>query len=120
MRLRRQRRPSWQITLDVAPFLVSQDTATALAFLITEIIELGMACDPAGASCGYPRAKARARTAPSSGSVRLPSPEPVHDALVEQRYGRVMQGLARQLRAPLTHDGQLGAYEVTAQVRGRE
>jgi two-component sensor histidine kinase len=107
------------ITLDVAPFLVSQDTATAVAFLVTEIIELGMGCDPNAKM----RVSAREGDGADRAIVRVSSPVltgPVHDALVEQRYGRVMQGLARQLRTTLVHDAQLGAYEVAATVRGRE
>lgn len=107
------------ITLDVAPFLVNQDTATALAFLVTEVIELGMACDPAAKL----RVSAREGDGADRAIIRVSSPVltgPVHDALVEQRYGRVMQGLARQLRTTLVYDAQLGAYEVVAIVRGRE
>lgn len=107
------------ITLDVAPFLVNQDTATALAFLITEVIELGMGVDPVAKL----RVSAREGDGPDRAIVRVSSPAlagPVHDLLVEQRYGRVMQGLARQLRTTLVHDAQLGAYEVAASVRGRE
>src|SRR3546814_108931 len=34
------------IVLDVEPFLISQDAAIAVAFIITEIVELAMLCTP--------------------------------------------------------------------------
>ena len=43
------------------------------------------------------------------------------DALREQastRYSRVMEGLARQLRAPLHHDPLAGVYEISFGVIG--
>jgi len=39
--------------------------------------------------------------------------------LVANRYGRVMMGLARQLRTQLHHDPLTGAYEATIAVNGR-
>ena len=39
-------------------------------------------------------------------------------AAVGQRYGRVMEGLARQLRSPLRHDATAGGYEIAIAVTG--
>ncbi len=108
------------ITLDVTPFLVSQDTAMAVAFLVTEIVELAMTCDAAARI----RISAREGESGDRGVVRVSSPalaeSTCHADAIERRYGRVMQGLARQLRATLAHDGQLGAYEIVVPISGRE
>lgn len=108
------------ITLDVCPFLVSQDTAMAVAFLVTEIVELAMTCDPVARL----RVSAREGESADRAVVRVSSPALAagtsHSAAIEQRYGRVMQGLARQLRAALVHDAQLGAYEIVISITGRE
>jgi hypothetical protein len=41
-------------------------------------------------------------------------------AALGQRYGRVMEGLSRQLRAPLHHDPLAGSYEIAVAVTGRD
>lgn len=108
------------ITLDIPPFLISQDTAMAVAFLVTELVELAMTADPVA------RLRISAREAESEDRAVLRVSSPAfaegtgHEAAIEQRYGRVMQGLARQLRAALVHDAQLGAYEIVIPVSGRE
>ncbi len=108
------------LTLDVDAFLVNQDVAVALAFLVTEMIELAANCD-------------------TSAQIRVsvkPSPEPdravlrvISRALVDgdelrelagTRYGRVMEGLSRQLRSKLHHDPLTGAYEIAFAVLGRD
>ena len=40
--------------------------------------------------------------------------------LYAARYGRVLEGLSRQLRAKLHHDPLIGAFEITIGVLGRE
>ena len=40
--------------------------------------------------------------------------------LLSTRYGRVMEGLSRQLRSPLHHDPMSGAYEIAIAVLGRD
>ncbi|MES2753596.1 MAG: histidine kinase dimerization/phosphoacceptor domain -containing protein [Pseudomonadota bacterium] len=107
------------ITLDVAPFLISQDTAMAVAFLVTELVELAICCDP----------EAKLRISAREGEtdravVRISSPALIDSDMlrtaVETRYGRVIQGLARQLRATLEHDPLLGAYEIAVPILGFE
>ena len=39
------------------------------------------------------------------------------ESLVASRYGRIILGLSRQLRAPLHHDPLTGAYEITIAAR---
>ncbi|WP_230483272.1 histidine kinase dimerization/phosphoacceptor domain -containing protein [Sphingomonas sp. Leaf21] len=108
------------ISLDVAPLLVNQDVAVAVAFLVTETIELAMNCDPA--------AQIRVAIKPTEqegrGVVRVVSRALVETDelrhLIGKRYGRVMEGLARQLRAPLHHDPLTGAYEIGVPIVGRD
>lgn len=107
------------ITLDIDPYLVNQDVAVAVAFLATETIELAMTCDPA--------AQIRVVVKPSETANRAVL-RVVSRALVESdilretvsRYGRVMEGLSRQLRSPLHHDPLAGAYEIAFAVVGRD
>lgn len=99
------------IRLDVDSFHVTQDTAVAAAFLVTEIIELGMSAEamPQINVSVKPAEEGRAR-------LRISSPALADgDALraeLARRYGRVLDGLARQLRAKLHHDPLVGAYEI--------
>lgn len=108
------------ITLDLEPYLVSQDTAVAVAFLLTELIELAMMCDPAAKI----RISLRAGETERQAILRLSSTAMVQcEALQRQigeRYGRVMEGLARQLRSALHHEPLTGAYEIAIAVIGRD
>lgn len=108
------------VTLDVTPVLVNQDVAIAVAFLLTEIVELAMNCNPA--------AQIRISIKPiedddTKALLRVTSPalveSPALEALVETRYGRVIGGLARQLRTKLHHDPLTGAYEAAIAITGR-
>jgi two-component system, sensor histidine kinase PdtaS len=115
-----QRAQGMSITLDLSPVLVNQDVAIAVAFLLTEIIELAMSCNPA--------AQVRISLKPipddeQRALLRITSPalveNPVMEALVESRYGRVIGGLARQLRTKLHHDPLTGAYEAPIAITGK-
>lgn len=108
------------VTLDVTPVLANQDVAIAVAFLLTEIVELAMNCNPA--------AQIRISIKPieddeTRALLRVTSPalveSPALEALVETRYGRVIGGLARQLRTKLHHDPLTGAYEAAIAITGR-
>src|SRR3546814_3581924 len=92
------------IVLDVEPFLISQDAAIAVAFIITEIVELAMLCTPDAQI----RISARADEAEGRAILRVSSPALIAcDALqvaIEERYGRVLEGLSRQLRSQLHHE----------------
>lgn len=109
------------ITLDLEPYLVTQDTAVAVAFLITELVELAMTCDP--------KAKARLSLRPDSdldkrAVLRISSPALLDSKVLrhqlDTRYGRVLGGLARQLRSALHHEPMTGAYEIAIAVIGRD
>jgi len=107
------------ITLDVDPYLVNQDVAVAVAFLATETIELAMSCDPAAQI----RVSIKPGDDPNRAVLRVISRALIEsDALREasQRYGRVMEGLSRQLRSALHHDPLVGAYEIAFAVIGRD
>lgn len=99
------------ITLDLDPVMVTQDVAVATAFLVTEIIELAM-------NARRPTAITMSLKAQDDGTatLRASSPSlvegPEFERLLAQRYGRVIAGLARQLRAPLHHDPLVGSYEI--------
>jgi len=106
------------ITLDVAPFLVTQDVAVAVAFVLTEIIELAMSCNPTAQI----RISVRLGEEPNRAQLRVSSPALIESAamesLLENRYGRVIGGLTRQLRTKMHYDPLVGAYEMAIAITG--
>ena len=99
-----------QIRLDIAALHVTQDVAVSVAFLITEIVEFGMLCGAAAVSV--------ALDAGEAGSARL-SVEVDSlagavdcDQALEDRFERIITGLARQLRSALERDPERGRYAV--------
>lgn len=101
------------IQIDSDDLHISQDVAVPVAFLITELVELAMRIDPQGKMAIRVRQCAdpvdRARLEVYCAGLRA---SPVMTALLEERYGRVLTGLSRQLRAPLDHDGDEGCYRI--------
>lgn len=101
------------IIVDVEPLWVNQDVAVAIAFLLTETIELALTCDPSARV----RISGVAAAEPDRATIRISSPALVDgDALQARlagRYARVLEGLSRQLRAKLHHDPLVGAFEIT-------
>ena len=108
------------IALDVDPYLVTQDVAVAIAFLVTEAMELAMTCDPAAQI----RVAVKPAEVEKRALLRVVSRAFVESeqlrTLYSTRYGRVMEGLSRQLRAPLHHDPLTGAYEIAIAILGRD
>jgi two-component system, sensor histidine kinase PdtaS len=108
------------IVLDVDPFYVTQDVAVAVSFLVTELVELAMTCAPEMQL----RLSLKPAADPAKAILRLSSRALIDtDHLrgeLRDRYGRVIEGLSRQLRAQLQHDPLAGAYEITVAVTGRE
>lgn len=99
-----------QIRLDVAPLHVTQDTAVSAAFLVTEIVELGMLCGASLVSVELEPAEAgRARLAVEVDSL---AGEPECDAALTERFERIITGLARQLRSALERDPKRGRYAI--------
>lgn len=108
------------IVLDVDNYLVNQDVAVAVAFIVTETVELAMSVDPAARiRVSLKPAEAEGRATLRIVSRALVDSDTLRD-LLKTRYGRVMEGLARQLRAPLHHDPLTGAYEIGIAVVGRD
>lgn len=107
------------ITLDIEPLCVNQDVAVAVAFLITETVELAMSCDPRAQI----RIAIRPSEEPDRALLRVVSRALIESDALRQlantRYARVMEGLARQLRAPLHHDPLAGVYEIAFSIVGR-
>ncbi len=108
------------ITIEVQPLLANQDVAIAVAFLITEVVELAISCNAAAQIRISMKAEGEE---PEHATLRVVSPalveSPELEALVESRYGRVMSGLARQLRTKLHHDPLAGAFEAAIAINGR-
>ena len=108
------------IVLALESYYVSQDTAVAIAFLATELIEMAVTLSPStqvhiSLSPGPDESRA---------VLRISSPALVEsDAMrnvMAVRYGRVIEGLSRQLRSKLHHDPLIGAFEIEIQVVGRD
>jgi len=100
------------ITLDIIPAFISQDVAVPVAFLVTEIVELVMICDPTGTvaiSLTPASAPARAILAIESRQLGEDICE-LHPG--RARFERIVTGLARQLRSHLDYDGAAGRYQV--------
>jgi len=84
------------------------------------MIELATSCDPA--------AQIRVSIKPDEQAeravLRVVSRALVDGDLLRElastRYGRVMEGLSRQLRSKLHHDPLTGAYEIAFSVTGRD
>jgi two-component sensor histidine kinase len=108
------------IQLDIAPYLANQDVAIAIAFLLTEIIELAMTVNPTAQL----RISMAAGDTVDRAVLRINSPALVDNdrmrGLVAERYGRVIEGLSRQLRTKLHYDPMVGAYEIAVAVTGRD
>jgi two-component sensor histidine kinase len=107
------------IVLEIEPLLVNQDVAIAVAFLITELVELAVNCNPTA----QVRISIKGSEEPDRAVLRVNSPALVEsqelEGLLESRYGRVIAGLARQLRTRLHHDPLVGAYEASIAITGR-
>lgn len=108
------------LVLDIEPYYVNQDTAVAVAFLTTELIELAMAILPAS----QVRISLKPDAAEDRAVLRISSPALIEGDelrnLLATRYGRVIEGLSRQLRTKLHHDPLIGAFEVVIPVVGRD
>ena len=94
---------------------VSQDAAIPIAFLLTELIELSTRIDPSAVlTIG-----ATNTVEPKQGNLSVQSDALRASAdlgrLTAESYGRIIEGLARQLRAPLAHDAALGKFSIVFQ-----
>jgi two-component system, sensor histidine kinase PdtaS len=94
------------ISVRAVPFGISQDNAVALAFLVTELVELSITTDN-GAAIGI-----AVDPAATPDKARLSVTSSALSAPPGGRYARVIEGLARQLRAPLDHDAAQGRFAI--------
>ncbi|HTU10299.1 MAG TPA: sensor histidine kinase [Allosphingosinicella sp.] len=103
-----------QIRLDVGAFYVTQDVAVSVAFLITEITEFGMICGAGLVSVTLDR--------DGPGFARLSvgidalAGAPECDPAFQERFDRIIVGLARQLRSELNREPERGLYSVRVAV----
>ena len=100
------------ITLELVPAFASQDVAVPVAFLVTELVELAMQCDPAGGVA----IRLQATGQPNRAELIVVAPGLAGAACREHpsldRSARVIEGLSRQLRAPIAHDTDKGRYAI--------
>ena len=108
------------IMLDLDSYLATQDVATAVAFLLTELIELAMRVQADAAI----RLSLKPGETPGKAVVRISSPALIDSDRLRgelgEGYGRVIEGLSRQLRSKLHHDPLVGAFEIPVNVTGRD
>lgn len=104
------------ITLELMPAHASQDVAVPIAFLITELVELVMDCEPKGGVA----IRLRPTDKPDRAELSLIAPGLTGNACLGhpalERFNRVILGLSRQLRSPLVHDPELGSYAIAIAV----
>ncbi|EPR09019.1 histidine kinase [Sphingobium indicum IP26] len=105
------------IQIDSDNLHISQDVAVPVAFLLTELVELAMLSNPRTAM----RISVQLEPGRTDRAVlHILSPalrgSPDMTARLEERYGRVLTGLSRQLRAPLDHDPETGDYAIVITV----
>lgn len=105
--------PAVQVRLSAESVQILQDVAVPIAFLVTEIGELALLTDPS-----QPLSFAVANVHDDGDVAELSiqsnslKNSEMLEALLENRFGRVLLGLSRQLRQTLHHDGTLGRYHL--------
>lgn len=108
------------IRLDFDTTLVTQDVAIAVAFLITEIVELAITRVP-GTDIAL---RLMAGDRPDRALLEIVSPGLCAASGAELQtadlYARVIGGLARQLRSPIEQDTLRGSYTIEIAAAGRD
>jgi hypothetical protein len=107
-----------RINVQLENIRVTLDTATALTFLLTEFVELSTLVERSATILlvikmvdGTGRMTVDSRSFITNETL---------DELVERRYGRIMNGLVRQLRTTLEHDPVRGGYIVEFPILPRD
>lgn len=100
------------IALHMISANVSQDVAVPVAFLITELVELMMHCNPSGSIL----ISLEEADVPHQAVLRIETLG-LSDGAMDRypgivRFDRIITGLARQLRATLVQDRQTGRFEI--------
>ena len=103
------------IRLGLEPFYATQDVAVSVAFLITEIAEYAMLCGAASVSIALTDGSAdgTARLTVEADSLRVGAG---CDAMLTERFERIVTGLSRQLRSTLDRDPEFGRYTLAIAV----
>ncbi len=104
------------IAVQAAPLQLSQDVAVPVAFLITELVELSIREDRAAAiridlTIGEPPEVAWLTIASAALAAIGRT-----DGLVSAPHSRIVEGLARQLRAPLAHMPDAQGYRIAVPI----
>jgi two-component system, sensor histidine kinase PdtaS len=101
--------PTPPIAVTAQPASVTQDVAIAIGFLITELIELAAAGDATApvAIDIHMTGDGKGRITIASNALRKSAD---FEALLTARYARILEGLGRQLRAPIDHDPAVGRF----------
>ncbi len=101
-----------RIALDIMSAFASQDVAVPVAFLITEVVEMAMDCDPAGGVT----IRLAPTDDPCKAKLSIGAPGLASSACREQialgRFDRVIEGLSRQLRSRLERDVERGIFAI--------
>jgi two-component sensor histidine kinase len=110
-----------QIRLDVEPFYATQDVAVSVAFLITELVEYAMFCCAGTVSISL-EAQSEGFALLTVESAALggeQAQQTSREARLQERFERIVIGLARQLRSNLERDPEHGRYALPIAVVGR-
>ncbi len=99
------------ITLAAVPIHVSQDIATPLAFLFTELAEASLLTDAKA-----PIAVSLVRETPDLARFTISSVALSAERLVNRSAFRIVEGLARQLRAPLERNDARTSFSISVAV----
>ncbi|HEY0116235.1 MAG TPA: sensor histidine kinase [Allosphingosinicella sp.] len=107
-----------QVRLALEPLYSNQDVAVSVAFLITEVVEFGMLCGSTVATISLEgEEEGRARLSLESDSL---TDNPACPPELQERFERIISGLARQLRSKPERDVEQGRFSVTIGVVGRD
>ena len=100
------------ISIQALRFGVSQDSAVAIAFLVTELVELSIMVDPdAAIMIAITESANREKAHLALTSLALTT-SPAMTERLAGRYARVLEGLSRQLRTTMAHDGEAGTVSL--------
>ncbi|WP_293881377.1 sensor histidine kinase [Sphingomonas sp.] len=106
------RGPAPAIRTSTPSLRVTQDVAVPVAFLLTELAELSMACDrSASLAIVITLTDTANRALLSMESAGLRDSEMLV-AKLAAGYGRIIDGLSRQLRVPLIRNGETGHFQI--------
>ena len=108
-----------QVRLALEPLYSNQDVAVSVAFLITEVVEFGMLCGSTIVSIALEAEndEGRARLSLESDSL---TDNPSCPTDLQDRFERIIAGLARQLRSAPERDTEQGRFSLTIAVVGRD